>query len=79
MPRPSSAPTCAVLAPLQRLEAELGIPVYDSIATTLWKSLQMAGVDPARVRGWGQLFSAINNRAGAAIEKAHSTLAETAA
>src|SRR4051794_35699493 len=62
-----------------RLEAELGIPVYDSIATTLWKSLQMAGVNPAQVRGWGQLFSAINNRAGAAIENAHSTLAETGA
>lgn len=39
------------------LEAELGVPVYDSIATTLWKSLGVAGVSPACVRGWGQLFS----------------------
>lgn len=39
------------------LEAELGIPVYDSIATTLWKSLQLAGADPSRVQGWGSLFS----------------------
>ena len=39
------------------LEAELGIPVYDSIATTLWKSLRLAGVDPSRVQGWGSLFA----------------------
>ena len=38
------------------LEGELGIPVYDSIATTLWKSLDVAGVPPARVTGWGRLF-----------------------
>jgi maleate isomerase len=39
------------------LEAELGIPIIDSIATAVWKSLSIAGVDPARVRGWGRLFS----------------------
>jgi maleate isomerase len=45
-------------APLvERLEGELGVPVYDSIAATLWKSLQLAGVPPASVRGWGRLFS----------------------
>ncbi len=38
------------------LEAELGVPVYDSIATTLWKSLLLVGVPPDRVRGWGGLF-----------------------
>lgn len=38
------------------LERELGIPVYDSIATTLWKSLDVAGVPPARIEGWGRLF-----------------------
>lgn len=38
------------------LEAELGVPVYDSIATTLWASLRAAGADPARVTGWGSLF-----------------------
>jgi maleate isomerase len=41
----------------QALEAELGLPVYDSIATTLWKSLAVAGASPARVHGWGGLFS----------------------
>ncbi len=41
---------------VRRLEAELGIGVYDSIAITLWKSLLVAGVDPAVVQGWGGLF-----------------------
>jgi len=38
------------------LEAELGIPVYDSIAVVLWRSLLAAGVAPSRVGGWGRLF-----------------------
>jgi maleate isomerase len=38
------------------LERELGVPVYDSIATTLWKSLDVAGVPPACIEGWGRLF-----------------------
>jgi maleate isomerase len=44
-------------APLvERLEREVGIPVYDSVATALWGSLRVAGVDLARVEGWGRLF-----------------------
>ena len=39
------------------LEAEFGVPVYDTIATVLWKSLRLAGVDTRRVEGWGRLFS----------------------
>jgi maleate isomerase len=42
---------------VKQLEAELGIPVYDSIATTLWKSLLLADLDPAQVRNWGSPFS----------------------
>jgi maleate isomerase len=38
------------------LEAELGVPIYDTIATAVWKSLTIAGVDPAGVVGWGRLF-----------------------
>lgn len=38
------------------MEAELGVPVYDTIATAVWKSLGIAGVDARRVTGWGQLF-----------------------
>lgn len=44
-------------APLvEELEAETGIPIYDTIATVVWKSLRLAGADPKRVKGWGRLF-----------------------
>jgi maleate isomerase len=47
-------------APLvAELEAETGIPIYDSISTVVWKSLKLAGVEPSRVRGWGHLFKAL--------------------
>ncbi len=62
---------------VEPLEAELGIPVYDSIATTLWKSLQVAGVDPRRVHGWGQLFSFPSAGPRPAPERAYSPLAGT--
>jgi len=39
------------------LEGELAIPIYDSVSATVWKSLRIAGADPARVRGWGSMFS----------------------
>lgn len=38
------------------VERDIGIPVYDSIATTLWKCLSVTGVDTRRVRNWGGLF-----------------------
>jgi maleate isomerase len=38
------------------LEAELDIPVYDTVATAVWKSMLIAGADPARIDGWGNLF-----------------------
>jgi maleate isomerase len=40
-----------------RLEAELGVPVYDSVAVTLLECLRLAGCDPRVIRGWGGLFS----------------------
>lgn len=40
----------------ERLEAKLGIPIYDSVSLALWASLRCAGVDPSRVRGYGRLF-----------------------
>lgn len=40
------------------LEAELGIPILDSVATVVWKSLCLVGADPRRVRGWGRWFEA---------------------
>jgi maleate isomerase len=40
-------------------EAELGIPVYDTVSTAVWKALRTCGVDPAGVVGWGRLFSEV--------------------
>lgn len=41
---------------VDRLERDTGIPIYDSIATAVWGSLRIAGVDTRRVEGWGRLF-----------------------
>ena len=43
-------------AVVEALEAETGIPIYDTVATALWQGLRLAGADPGRVRGWGRLF-----------------------
>lgn len=45
----------AALAP--RLEAELGIPILDSVAVTLWQCLKETGVSPARLADWGRIFA----------------------
>jgi maleate isomerase len=39
------------------MEAALGIPVYDTISTAVWKSLLLCGADPVRIEGWGGLFA----------------------
>ncbi len=41
---------------VDRLEREVGIPIFDSISVVVWKSLLIAGVDPREVKGWGRLF-----------------------
>jgi maleate isomerase len=41
----------------QELEAAHGIPIYDTVATTVWKSVRIAGIDPGRIKGWGTIFS----------------------
>jgi len=47
-------------APLvDEIERELGIPIYDTIATVVWKSLKLAGADPKRIKGWGRLFQQV--------------------
>ena len=44
-------------APLvDNLEAQLDIPIYDSIAVVVHQALELAGVDVARVKGWGRIF-----------------------
>ena len=42
---------------VQSMEQELGIPIYDSVSTAVWKSLRIAGVDTKRLKAWGSLFS----------------------
>ena len=41
------------------LEHETGIPIYDTIATVVWKCLKLASVDTGRVTGWGSLFEQV--------------------
>jgi maleate isomerase len=38
------------------LERELGVLVLDSVAVTLWHSLQIAGVDAGGLAQWGRIF-----------------------
>lgn len=42
---------------VDEMERELGIPIYDSVATVVWKALKTVGIDPRAVKGWGRLFS----------------------
>ncbi|WP_417251310.1 aspartate/glutamate racemase family protein [Castellaniella sp.] len=39
-----------------RIETELGVPLYDSVSTVVWKALKMAGADPKQIKNWGRLF-----------------------
>lgn len=44
-------------APLaEAVESELGIPLLDTVSTTVWGQLRAADADPAQVRGWGGMF-----------------------
>jgi len=52
--------------PAPELEAELGIPVLDSVAVALWGGLRAAGVDSAPLRRWGRVFG-LGASAGGAI------------
>jgi maleate isomerase len=38
------------------LEAETGVPLYDTVSTVVWKALKLAGADTSALRGWGRLF-----------------------
>jgi maleate isomerase len=41
---------------VEEMEAELGIPIFDSIAVTFWESCRIAGLNPV-IRGWGRLLA----------------------
>ena len=45
---------------VETMEAEVRLPIYDTVATALWKSLKVAGIDPIRVQGWGRLFNGMD-------------------
>ena len=40
----------------ERVEAELDIPLLDTVSTTVWGMLRAVGADPSVVHGWGRLF-----------------------
>jgi len=44
---------------VEEMERELGIPIFDSVATVVWKALKMIRVDPRAIGGWGRLFSEV--------------------
>ena len=45
-------------APLaEAVEAELDIPLLDTVSTTVWGALRACGADPTQLRGWGRLFA----------------------
>jgi maleate isomerase len=41
---------------VDEMERELGIPIYDSVSTVVWKALQTIGVEPGSIKGWGGMF-----------------------
>lgn len=44
---------------VEELERETGIPIYDSVSATVWKTLKMTGHSPSIIKGWGRLFSEV--------------------
>ncbi|HDR16104.1 MAG TPA: Asp/Glu/hydantoin racemase [Desulfobacteraceae bacterium] len=45
---------------VDEMEKETGVPIYDTVATAVWKSMKIAGADPGRIKGWGRLFTEVN-------------------
>ncbi|GAA3534784.1 maleate cis-trans isomerase family protein [Zobellella aerophila] len=39
------------------LEQEIGIPIYDTVSTGVWKGMLLAGADPSKIKNWGSIFS----------------------
>lgn len=40
----------------QEVERRWGVPLLDTVSTTVWGMLRMAGRSPSDIKGWGQLF-----------------------
>jgi maleate isomerase len=41
----------------ERIEADTGVALLDTVSTTVWGMLRATGIDPRRIQGWGRLFS----------------------
>ncbi|WP_423798278.1 maleate cis-trans isomerase family protein [Neobacillus sp. SAB-20_R2A] len=51
---------CTNFPPVARVnyyEEKYNMPMYDTINVLIWECLKMVDVDPAKVKGWGALFS----------------------
>ncbi|MFC4799552.1 aspartate/glutamate racemase family protein [Neobacillus sp. GCM10023253] len=51
---------CTNFPPVARVnyyEEKYKMPMYDTINVLIWECLKMVDVDPAKVKGWGALFS----------------------
>lgn len=40
----------------EEVERRWGVPLLDTVSTTVWGMLRAAGRDPSAVKGWGRLF-----------------------
>lgn len=43
------------------LEAELGIPMFDSVSVGVWHALSLMGIDYAPASAWGRLFAEVKD------------------
>jgi maleate isomerase len=41
---------------VEYLEKNYNQPIYDAIAVVVWRGMEIAGIDPSKVKGWGKLF-----------------------
>ena len=40
----------------ERVERVTGVPLLDTISTTVWGALTKLDISPAQIKGWGQLY-----------------------
>jgi maleate isomerase len=43
---------------VEYFEKKYNQTIYDAIAVVVWKGMEIVGVDPSKVKGWGKLFQA---------------------
>ena len=44
---------------IDALEREIDIPIIDSLAAFVWKSLRLIGIETAQIAGWGRIFQCV--------------------